>query len=312
MATADFDKYFLQLPPFDREDNFDSFWLKSIAELKKIPIEPVLNKNRKKTSSKFVVFNVSFRGFMKSQVTGELLVPKKQKKPKVIIDIHDYNSRSGYSQQILNETTAYLFLTLRGHDILPKEEDIEAGSPGYLIENIYDLDTYYAKAVFLDVLRAIDMLRLVQELNCGSIGVIGKGFGAAAAIFAASFSDRITALVLDTPSFCHLSVSQNISTSDAANEINEFIAAKRGKKKQIKTNLSYFDALNFGDKIRIPVLATVGFKDTLAPPECIFGLFNNLLCEKILEVYPDGGHEAGGQKQYQKSIKWLVEQIETE
>jgi cephalosporin-C deacetylase-like acetyl esterase len=178
-----------------------------------------------------------------------------------------------------------------------------------MIEHILDINTYYVKAAFLDVYRSIDVLRLNKDLDCSIIGLLGKGFGAAAALFTGAFSDRVKALVLETPSFSYLPLGQNISTGDAAEEINEFISSRKGKKKVVKDNLTYFDAINFSDRISQPVLATVGLKDTISPPQCVFALFNHLECEKTIEVYPEEGNEAGGTEQFKKSLQWLGERM---
>ncbi len=311
MPLSNFDKYFLNLPPLDKKSDFDQFWEKSIAEIRKIPLETELVKNGRKSTHRFACYDVTYKGFTKTAITGELLIPRGTLKPKVILHVHDYNSEVRYQQQNLDESAAYFFMTLRGHaDIIrPADSEDEPSSPGYRVENILDRDTYYVKAVYLDLYRSIDMLRLVPDINFSSIGVIGKGFGAAAAIFTAAFSDRVTALVMETPAFCHLSMSQNISESDATNEINEFIATLKAKKKQVKDNLTYFDAINFADKISCPVLTTVGFKDTLSPPECVFSLFNHIRSEKVIEVYPEEGNSAGGDAQFKKSIQWVAGRI---
>lgn len=311
MAFTDFDKYFLNLPPLTKESDFYYFWKKSISDVKKIRIDPVITQNEKKSTNKFDVYNATYNGYLKTQLNATLLLPNHKKNSKVIIHIHDYNSSNNYNQQSLNNKTAYFFVALRGHNTIKTNNQNEQKSPGYLAEHILDIEKYYAKSVFLDVFRTVDVLRLIPELDCSGIGIMGKGFGATAAIFTAAFSPRIEALVLDTPSFCNLPISQNISTSDASNEINNFMKGRRNKKiqLQLKKNLSYFDALNFSDKIKCPVLTTVGFKDSISPPECVFSLFNHLLCEKIIEVFPDDGNEVGGKKQFQKSIKWLAERI---
>lgn len=311
MALTGFDKYFLNLPPFDRKDDFHDFWNAAIAQARRIPVDPAITKNSRKSSNRFTVYDISYSGFMKTAVTGELLIPRTARGPRVIVHIPDYNTTPSWPQQSLDDSVAYLFTVLRGHAnlIKPSPGAEEQSSPGYMIENILDRDTYYVKAVYLDILRSLDMLRLIKEVNCASIGLYGKGFGAAAAVFAAAHYDRVGALVLDTPSFCYLALSQNLSTSDAAREINEFIASSKGKKKVVKDNLTYFDALNFADAITCPVRATVGFKDTVSPPECVFSLFNHILSEKVIEVFPDEGNTAGGDEQFRKSIAWLAEQI---
>ncbi len=305
MAKSDFDKFFLNLPPFDRQADFKQFWKKAIAEVKKIPLDTEIRKTRGGSSS-FTVYDVTYRSFMKSQIHGKLYKPK-TKKAKVVILVHDYNELPRYDHGSLDPDTAYFIIELRGHGVISKKTSEEEASPGYMIENILDRDTYYMKALFLDVLRSIDMLRLITDLDCSNIGIIGKGTGAAAAIFAAAHSPRVSALALETPAFCNLPQSQNLSTGHAATEINEFISITKAKRKLIKTNLTYFDSLNFSDMVSCPALVTVGFKDTDAPPQCVFSLFNHLLTEKTIEVYPDNGHDGGGTVQEKKSIKWITE-----
>jgi len=313
MPLSNFDKYFMNLPPKDKKGDFNQFWERSIAEIKKTPLETELVKNNRKTSHRFTSYDVSYKGFARTAVTAELLMPRKSPKPRVLVHIHDYNRHLPRPQQELEDSLAHLFITLRGHaNILkPAAAEEEPASPGYMIENILDRDTYYVKAVYLDAYRSIDMLRLIPDINCSAIGAMGKGFGAAVAVFMAAFSERIAALVLDTPAFCHLPLSQNLAASDASREINEFIAAARNRKKLIKENLTYFDAVNFTDMIHCPVLATVGFKDPIAPPECVFSLFNHILSEKVMEVYPEDGNSAGGNAQFRKSQEWVAKQVNT-
>ncbi|MCL1912244.1 MAG: acetylxylan esterase [Leptospirales bacterium] len=311
MAITDFDKYFMNFPPINRENDFAAFWKEATAEIKKIPLELSAKKNQK-SSAHFTHVSLSFRSFMKTQITGELLMPKHSENAPVVIVVHDYNRKSEINEGLLDASLAYFFIVMRGHSIISEpadDEETDTASPGYLIENILDKETYYIKAVYLDVLRSIDALRLVTKLNCSNIGIIGKGLGAAAGLFASVNSKRVAALVLDTPSFCYLPLSQNKSEDDAAKEINDYISKSKTLKKKIKLNLSYFDALNFSDMLNCPVLATVGFKDVLAPPECVFALFNHLACEKTLEIYPDEGNTAGGDEQFRKSISWVKDRI---
>ncbi len=309
MAVNSFDDYFSTFPASDKAYDFDSFWNESVAKMKNVPLEASIKQNNKKTSSKFKAYNISYNGFMKARITGELLAPYTKEKPRVIIVIHDYNRAPMIHHQLLPENMAYFFPVLRGHHSLPEETDGEILGPGYMIENILEKERYYVRRVYMDILRGIDLLRLIKELDCSSIGIIGKGFGAATAVVAASFSKRVTALALDTPSFCYLPLSQNISESDAAHEINSFLTEMKTKKSIVKKNMTYFDILNFADKIKCPVLATVGFKDQISPPKCVFALFNQLLCEKTMSIFPEEGNNAGGSAQFKKSLEWIIDTV---
>ncbi len=308
----DFDKYFLHLPPLAREPDFTNFWAHAISEQKKQPMEASYNLNKRRSTGKFTAYDLVFNGFQRSQQNGLLYIPDRVNRPNVVILLHDYNDPHYYMDFPFDEQFAYLVLVMRGHSMLNVVKEENQPTPGFLVENILDIQQYYVTAVYLDMLRSIDALRLNNNINCSRIAMMGKGLGAAASVFTAAFSDRVKALVLETPSLTYLELSQNLSEGDAANEINNYIAQHKSKKKSLKKNLSYVDALNFSDNITCPVLSTVGFKDTVSPPESVFALFNHFQCNKTMEVYPDQGHAAGGKDQFFKSIQWLKEMIPVE
>ena len=78
----DFDRFFLHLPPPDKENDFFTFWDNSFSQLKKIPIEPIINLNDVKSTDKFQIYDTYFNGSGKYKVKGELHIPVKTKKPK--------------------------------------------------------------------------------------------------------------------------------------------------------------------------------------------------------------------------------------
>lgn len=305
MAFAtDFDKYFFHLPKISRPDNFEDFWSDASAELKKTPIDVHFVHNKRKSTGKFTAYDMSYIGYTKIQLFATLYMPDKIAKPYVIILFHDYYDVGCYSQFPIDLPFAYCFVELRGHRTIIHSDENEIQTPGFLVEGILEKDDYFVKRLYLDGLRTIDALRLYNDLDCSKITIIGKGLGAAIALFAASNSSRVVGLILDTPSFCYIDKAQNIGKSIISQEINSFIETHRNKKSIIKKNLAYFDALHFTEDISCPVLATVGFKDNVSPAECVFALFNRLQCDKTIEVYPDDGHNAGGIDQMRRMIEW--------
>lgn len=293
------------------EYDFNDFWKKSIAAARKVAVDHEVDRNWKKSSLKFSAKTIQFRGHRKTPLTGELIIPSRKKKPGVIIHLHDYNAPLAYSADILPSSCAHFFLWLRGHDTINFKLP-DRPSPGFLAENLLDKEALYARDVYLDVIRAVDMLRLVNEVDCKNIGLYGKNFGAAPALVAGAFSDRVAGLILDTPALCHIPEYLNLSTSPAAREIREAVAAEQKKKKLVRTNLSYLDPINFTPRVDFPVYATVGFRDTDSPPPCVFALFNHLRCEKQMHAFPDDGNGAGGKEQLKKSLDWLAEKVSAE
>jgi len=322
-AIQEFDKFFLTFPALHPENDFDRFWKSAAADMKKITVDADIKINNTRSSARFEVSDIHFKSIEKVSVHGILYLPRHTEKPKPVIIIHDYNKVDPYKGYGLDESMAYFFLHLRGHDALPHTVAIPNASgqkniqvktaqrkqehvlPGYMAEGITEPENCYIKKVYSDALRSIDLLRLNRKLDCSSIGIIGKGVGAAAALYCAASSDRIKALVLDSPAFVHLDEWINHSSSDIAAEITDFIGSNPSRRNAVKRSLSYFDALNFSEKIECETLMSVGLKDTNSPAQCSFALFNHLLCEKTAEIYPDDGNEAGAEKQFKKTLIWI-------
>ncbi|HPY03842.1 MAG TPA: acetylxylan esterase [Spirochaetota bacterium] len=311
-----FDKYFLNLPQFDRLGDFDSFWDKSIDELKTIPLEGH-TKPSKKHIKDFDCFDISFKSIFKATIEGRLCIPSGSTDSFPIIIFHDYNSKDFYNNFKIDTAFSYLFITLRNHQHIEKHDPAEKPqtkgeilTPNFLAENIHDKSRYYLKGLYLDALRSIDFLRLNRKINCSSIAVIGRGLGSACALFAAAYSKRIKIISIDAPALCYLSFSQNHSKSDISTEINRGIASQKDKT-AVKKNLTYFDSLNFADKISVPIQMIVGLKDTQNPAQAAFALFNHIIAEKTAEVYPDSGYETGSGKQWDKAIKFIKENLDS-
>ncbi len=304
-----FDKYFNNFPSIKKDSTFVQFWENAITELKQYPIESEIELNKQLSTSRHEVYDCSFKSFSKATIFGKLYISKKNQRTFPVIVLPDYNNKNNFTTYKKDSSITYLFMELRGHHVLKVTAEITPGkkepTPGYMTENLLDVNNYYVKYLYLDVLRAIDFLRLQKAINCQKIAIYGKGLGSACAIFTAAVSDRIAAICIDSPSFADLKSFQNISVSDAANEINEYITDNKSKSVIVKKNLNYFDALNFIESITCPVMMAVGLKDKFSPPECSFGIFNHLLCEKIAEVYPEEGNTAGGEAQFIKAITFF-------
>ena len=89
--------------------------------------------------------------------------------------------------------------------------------------------------------------------------------------------------------------------------MDSWIAAEseRSWKKTLRT-LSYFDALNFADKIRCPVFLGVGLQDDICPPVTIFAVYNKITGPKEYCIYPEARHWVD-ESHYAKRREWLIQ-----
>lgn len=74
-------------------------------------------------------------------------------------------------------------------------------------------------------------------------------------------------------------------------EIAEYIKRYPEQLDHILEHLAHFDIMNLAPRIEVPVMISVGWKDTVCMPETIYAAYNRMECEKEIRDYPFSGHE---------------------
>ena len=116
----------------------------------------------------------------------------------------------------------------------------------------------------------------------------GGSQGGGLSLAVAALDERICVCAPDIPFLCDW--VKYFKTTDWP-EMNAWIDAKskRSWDSTLRT-MSYFDALNFADRINCPVLISLGLQDDVCPPATIFSVYNRIDAPKEYRVYPAAGH----------------------
>ncbi len=322
-----FDECFQTFPAIQAPEDLDKFWQKALLALKKIPLDPkqrlVLSKSLGRESRS----EVSFQSFGSHRLQGLLSIPRRRGKIPIVISFHDYHQPPlEMDRAFTAEGLAHLAVRLRGHEVVaptpppagtpgaptdrPPGTESTAGFPSSLYETGLDpVETSYPFACYLDALRCVDFLRLQKGLDSGRIGLLGRGFGAAQAVFlAARLKDSVRAVALERPGFVWLPGWLEDAGGDLGEEARAVLGNGSARAKgRAKKALAYVDPLNWAEGIESPVLTAVCLEDEINPPRPGFGFFNRLQTEKAMELYPDENADPGGREQQKKSLKFLAE-----
>lgn len=317
---ANFDECFQTIPDWKPPADFDEFWKTSIQELKSFPIQSQSKSMFKGSIIRESQSEVSFNSYGNQTLYGHITVPRKRGDRPIVIYFHDYvGERRAPIKQLTDYGIAQLHIDLRWHGdqlIYPKEnpdDPIPPGwTPGYFEKNLDNPSSFYMKALYLDVYRAIEFVRLYSGVDGDNIILCGKGVGGAMAIFGAAFSNRVIGLVADMPNFCHITKEQLSSPKSWMKEVLPVYSRPKTKKADYKKNITYFDALYFARKIKIPALFSCGMEDDISRPQSIFGLFNHLACDKRMQIYPTEGHEVDPAKQDEVNLSFFKEILNIE
>ena len=321
-----FDECFQTFPALSAPEDLERYWSKALLLLKKTPVDPRARLLISKSLGWESRSEVSFASYGDMRLEGELSVPRTRGKVPAIISFHDYHGRAPEPDRSSSrqEGLAHLTIQLRGHGLsdptaggvptagATRPAETPALPSHFRKHGLEPLEDSYVFACYLDAIRCVDFLQLQKGIDADRIGLIGHGFGAALAVFAAAMmKENVAALVLDRPGFLWFNAWQEDSTSDLAREVNSLLGnASPRVKGRLKKNMAYLEPLNWSESLTQPVLAAIGLEDEINPPRAAFGFFNHLRTDKSMEIYPTDSTDPDGREQARKSLRFLAEELQ--
>lgn len=256
-------------PPAD----FDAFWNAKLAELSEIPIHPVLTPIP--SAEPGVDLSEVTLDSLGSHVRGYLAKPSGEGKFPALV-IYQYAGVYALNPDTVTKRAAEGWLTLDvdSHDLPPGQAT--GVSPNYYSIGDTDRELSYFLKMYLRDARALDYIGSRPDWDGKTIVLMGTSMGGQQSLVAAALRPRVTAVVVDEPSGAD-------SNGELHGRKTGYPFWRSSDTKVMQTAL-YFDTVNFAHRIQAPVLAALGFIDTIAPPAGIWTALNQIPGPK--EVVP--------------------------
>ncbi|WP_240041211.1 acetylxylan esterase [Paenibacillus ginsengarvi] len=282
-------------------DDLDSFWRYTLDEFADKP----LNGTRTLAEPLFPwmdVYDVRYEGFDDTPIAGWFLLPRMERGRQVpcIVTYHGYTGGRGYPER-------YAHWLLMGYAVFAVDVRGQKGhtgnrlaSPhgmakGWVSQGILDKTGSYYRAVAIDSVKAVEWAAMQPEVDPGRIVVEGASQGGGIALLTAALSGKPKLAVAGVPNLCHMDFGI-LNSTGSLTELADFVNEFPDKLDAVLHTLGYFDLLNLAPRIRIPVLVTVGLKDTVCMPETIYAAYNRMTCDKEIYPFPFMGHEHAGSR----------------
>lgn len=302
-------------PQLVKPDGFEAYW----EQIRQEALAESFDAIRKPAATLMqgvASYEVVYEGFAGTSIHATLSIPANRSDEQhypCLISLPGYTSERSNSYQHahwLLMGVAVMSIDVRGQG---RETGNSLGSShgmtrGWITEGLLELERCYYKAVAVDMLRGLHWLKAQPEIDAARIGVIGASQGGGLASLLAAQDRDIALLVADIPNMCHIDYGVMHSTGSLT-EVAEFCRRSPELLDQVLGNLSYFDLLHMAERIKMPVLMSVGLKDTVCTPEQIFPFFKQIASpQKQLEIYPFSGHVVE-RAQEQKAISFVHQHL---
>jgi cephalosporin-C deacetylase-like acetyl esterase len=265
-------------PSVPRPADFDSFWDAKLKALGEIPIDAVLTPAATSTGVELYTVKLASLG---SHVQGYLAKPAREGKFPALV-VYQYAGVYALRPETVTDRAAegWLAFNVDSHDLPP--------SDGTGVINTYqtigntDREASYFLKMYLRDARAIDYIATRPDWDGKTIVVTGTSMGGQQSLVAAGLNPKVTAVLVNEPAGAD-------SNGDLHGHKAGYPNWPSDNPKVMETAL-YFDTVNFASRIKAPVLAALGFIDTLAPPAGIWIAVNQIPGPKEVIPMVDSDH----------------------
>ena len=276
---------------WDLPEDFTQFWEEGRAAIAKYPVQ--LEEIKEKSTDAVTAYRVTVKVLHGENLYGFLAVPK----GKGVYPAHVMVPGAGpgaVAPDVNLASRGVITLTMNVHKYralenaaeqrkLYAEKQTERGHT-YSVDQSDNRDKYHFRNVILGVDRAINHVVSMPQWDKKHFVINGSSQGGGMAIIMAGFNQNLTAAAGNVPAIC---------------DHGGFRFGRQAGWPQLHRNnpasdpvSPYYDAANFARFVKVPVLVSCGFIDTVCSPESVHAMYNNLAtADKRIINMPLAVHE---------------------
>ena len=288
-----------------RPSDFDSFWDKSLAEMRSI--DPKIELIEAEfTAPNVECFHLFYTGVGGARIHAKLLRPANAPSPHpAVLLFHGYTGDSGDWFDKLGYVAAgftVAALDCRGQAGLSEDIGGVTGNTlhGQIIRGLNDAlqgspEKLLFRQIFLDAAQLARIVMEMPDVDADRVGITGGSQGGALTVACAALEPHIKRAA---PLFPFLSDYMRVwemdQAKDAYTELQEYFRQSDPMHKLEATvfeKLGYIDIQFLAHRVQAEVLWGIGLMDTICPPSTQFAVYNKLTSPKEMVIYPDFGHE---------------------
>jgi cephalosporin-C deacetylase len=278
-----------------RQNDFDSFWHDAVKKVKKhdLKLKTVLYDY---PLNDVTIYDTVFHGLDGTPIESWVILPRQAANNPVpaVVWFHGGGGRR-------ERPFDYLHWLMAGFAVIVMDFRQQGGHTGsntpmdrfgadsFAVMNIEKHDSYYLYHAWTDAMLSIRIAEQIPEIDPARIVVAGSSQGGGTAMVMAALNNNISICLAMVPSFCWWDRRVFIRTG-CGKDLAHFIERYPDKMETVFKTMSYYDVINFADKIKCPVMVSCGLKDEATPPECVYAAYNKITSEKYIHNYPFGGH----------------------
>ena len=280
-----------------KKDDFEEFWIENVKKLRSKPLEISKVKIDTPYDKTITTYEIIFNTIDETKVYAYFSHPKNMTKklPCVAVFGGGGSARSIYPQFVSTGICCFSMDNRSQGGLTFDKADYSMGdgyhgNPGALLScDLLNKDNYYLRNLYLDAIRAIDVISTLEEVDAGKIVTYGMSQGGALSIVSAALSGKVMRTFPVVPSYSCL--PQRVEAgSGVFSAVKSYLTRFPSHVDEVLDTLSYFDMNNMVSLLTVPASFNLGMIDPICIPEFVYSVYSHVAGEKEIQFAPFTGH----------------------
>jgi cephalosporin-C deacetylase len=262
-------------PTPTRPRDFDAFWESTLRALEGTDPEVERDPLPEAAPPGLIGERVSFRSLGGARVSAYFVRWADDTPRPLVVYSHGYACQCAPRWEWAARGVNALGVDVRGFgistDALPRRSRW-----GFVLTGIEAPETSALRGAVCDYVQAARVARLLTEGRRSRTVLHGVSFAGGLALMSEALLGVSDLLAVGVPTFGWTAGRQVFVRIGSGAEVNAYLAARPDHLEDVMLVLSYFDTVNFADRVRCPALVGVGLKDEVVPAKTVYGIANHL------------------------------------
>ena len=279
--------------PQTKPEDFEEYWEKALAQLRSVEIKIKRKKLDTPYTKTVTSWEISYNTHDDTWIDAWFSYPAgAEGKLPCVVYYHGGSLQKELHLDIVATGVAVFSMDVRGQGGTSIDRGVYHSGDlngGLMTRGILDQNEFYMRHIFLDAVRAVDVVAQLPEVDPERIVTAGGSQGGGLSIVASGLSGKSKKAYVWVPSFCCLK-QRTILGSRIYGSTNGFLKKYPEHTDHVFRVLSYFDVNNMASFLKVPSVFGLALADDVCLPHFVYSAYHHVPGPKELHMYPFQPH----------------------
>ncbi len=283
--------------PQNKKTDFESFWQNETEKLRAIELK--FERVRLDLPYRaFDAYEITYNTHDETTVTAYFYVPKYmgEKKLPCVAVFHGGGGHGPFTAlatDIVSTGVCVFCIDVRSQGGKTYDraqyEVIDDYRGALMTHGVLDKENFYMRNIYLDAVRAIDVIASLDEVDSDKIVAYGASQGGALSIVSGALSGKVKKVYAAVPSYGCLEARLEAG-SGVFGATKNFLTLYPEHTDAVLDTLSYFDVNNIASLLTVPSFFQIGLSDPTCLPSFVYSVYTHTAGPKELLISPFTPH----------------------